>query len=329
MHHMLRGEALRFFDQHIDGKESNWGSAIATFSKVFASSAKRNDISTTLRSLRIETFEVKDRSEKEALKCLTREIERLAPMSEKDDRSDRSMRVFLEQSCEGKEWALHVATNHDISEISYLNYRTLLERAQGRWAKFEQRKVDNSSIGDKGEAGDYKQSRWKVNFTGQGRYGRHPTEARKVFKDKNGNITTGGSGNKFGCFNCGKTDCSVRICRQPINFQQIAKRKAQYLASRNVAININDAFLDLAHELEDAIDDLSDHDTTRDQHGTPTSQEVSAQENSNSNRTQFVTTDESAVTTYIIEESDDTKTKLDDVCEALQESLKEDLDMDF
>lgn len=70
-----------------------------------------NAVTERLRSLFLTDYETDDRSERQALKELTKDIEKLAPMAHPQLRNDFHKRSFLENVVKDRLWALMVSAN--------------------------------------------------------------------------------------------------------------------------------------------------------------------------------------------------------------------------
>lgn len=133
---MLRDEALDFYYDQIVGKEPSWSSAVLALDEAFSSDSKMDAVTERLRSLALTDYETQDRTERQALKELTKNIEKLASMAHPQLRGDFHKRSFLESAVKDREWALMVSTNHEVWKLSYVQYRTTLEKFQTKWNTF-------------------------------------------------------------------------------------------------------------------------------------------------------------------------------------------------
>lgn len=98
--------------------------------EAYSSESKMDAVTERLRSLKLSDYEREGRTEHQALKALTSDIERLCPMAHTQLRNDFHKRTFLETAVQDREWALMVSANHEILQMSYLRYRTTLEKFQ-------------------------------------------------------------------------------------------------------------------------------------------------------------------------------------------------------
>lgn len=172
IHYFLDGAALQFFINEIEGKFNNFGEVNRRFHGRYASAAKQDYISHRLDDLHIAQFETgSDTTETKALRSTIDELDRLAPMSHPEDRTDRAMMLNLQQAVIGKEWARTVLSNVSANE---LKYHTLIERLE--YALQQSTKHQAATANTPAAAGNqFRSSRWKsTKFAGQGRYANEP-----------------------------------------------------------------------------------------------------------------------------------------------------------
>lgn len=73
-------------------------------------------------------------------------------------RNDFHKRSFLETALKDRQWALMVSANHEVMGMSYVQYRTILEKFQTKWRTFE-----GSQRADDSYSSTLRTSRWKIN----------------------------------------------------------------------------------------------------------------------------------------------------------------------
>ena len=75
LRHILRVEALEFYyNQIIDKNEKHWGADVALLNDAFSSEAKMDAVTEKLRSVSLQDYEDNERTERQALKELTKTL---------------------------------------------------------------------------------------------------------------------------------------------------------------------------------------------------------------------------------------------------------------
>ena len=236
MRHLLRGEALDFYYDQVIDKTGSWGAAVASFNEAYSSESKMDAVTERLRSLTLSDYESEEKGERQALKDLTKDIERLSPMAHPQLRNDFHKGSFLESAVKDREWALMVSTNHAVMKMPYVQFRTTLEKFQTKWTSFG--KSPQSQRGPLG-SNSFRASRWKVNYAGPAKFGRPSS------------LTSPTPRRTLRCFNCEEENCRVNTCKKPIDLARVARNLAQFRTSRSSAsqAQFTEVFYEIAQVL--------------------------------------------------------------------------------
>lgn len=126
-HQLLTVHALAFYTDEIDGKCKTFQEIMAVMPSLFISDAKIEAIANRLRSIHISEFEMGDKSEKEALSDLVREIPILVPRAPKECRTGRYRKITLVDATRGRQWVLSITSS---TYSRGFNYQQLLSDMQ-------------------------------------------------------------------------------------------------------------------------------------------------------------------------------------------------------
>lgn len=194
---------------------------MALLNRIYYSEAKMDSVTDKLPSLTLRDYEDDGKTGRHALKELTTKIENFAPMANFELRTDFAKRIFLENVVKGRDWALMVSANHEVVKLTYLQYRTYLEKFQSKWSSFAAASVSSSN---KAGGSKFRSSRWKgVNHAGPSKFGRYPSSSRSTTR------------RVMKCFNCGEENCRVKTCKKPMELQLIAHNFAKFRETKNSA----------------------------------------------------------------------------------------------
>lgn len=198
-----------------------------------------DSVTERLRCLTIGQYSDGQNSEREMLKDLTNDIEKLSPMAHPQLRTDFSKRMFLENAVKDRQWALIVSANHELMGLSYVQYRTYLEKFESKWGMFSSATAPNPMKVP--TAPQFRSARWKsVNYAGPSKYGRSIPKHR--FSD------SGSQKRTLRCFNCGEEHCRVKTCTKKMDMKRIADNFAKFRQTRNDT-HFTEAFFALAEVL--------------------------------------------------------------------------------
>ena len=276
LHHALRGYALQFYYRNVvDKNETNWNNITTLFNNTFSSHDKMQRMSDRLEMMHVSQYESQGMSECAALDKMMKEVERVSPMAMNSSRGDDNMKNTLAKATLGKQYALLVTGGADYHNLTYMQTKVAYARAQQRLECHQNYK---STVSGASGTSSTRPNRWSsketlftveeagtdsddddaaINFTGQGRLGRHPKQLRgqngtigyKAHSSSNSNRTL----SKFGCFNCLSKDHSLRNCNRQFDFEAIAKNKAAYFNAKKGAsgTNVTEAMVELANEFKE------------------------------------------------------------------------------
>ena len=277
LHYALRDHALAFYHRNIVDKNiDNWGIVMRVFNEAFCSPEKMQNMTDQLEAMNLEKFEASGLDESKALEKLMREIERISPMALPTDRGESNMKRTLQRATAERQFALFVTSSPGYQDLSYIQTKTAFARAQQRfsiYSKSSRTKTSYERISSRPNRWTNSESLISVNapdhtaefdelFTGQGRL--HSSTSPSSTYTRNSQPHRNTNGPSGPCFNCEKPNCSLRHCKYPLNFQRIAKNKAEFFKQKKLATsaNLSEALFEFAQELHSAIEAHNQEDDT-------------------------------------------------------------------
>ena len=217
LHNLLRGEALRFFNQSVKNYAISYRDAKTRIIRHFNSADVQNRIKNELLSLNFDTFVEKEGSKTKALSSIAAYISNTSPKCPIAFRHESHRVEFLKKSLLKETWARTVLMD--------INDETTFQSLYTRLANALQFSIEVTSENESphGELDKSKSNEPKptIYFT-QPKYARRI--ARKVF--------SGSSRDKI-CWNCGRKGHTHDTCHTPLDPVRIAAAKANFLEKKS------------------------------------------------------------------------------------------------
>lgn len=291
LHYMLDGAALQFFINEIEGRVTNYGEVLRRFNERHASAAKKDYIYHRLNEVCMPQFETGDNVTEAQAFCDTIDgIDRLTPMSHREDRTDRAKMLHLQHAVLGREWARTVLSSVSANE---LKYHTLIERLE--YSLQQTTKHQEAALGSsRDNTNQLRSSRWKAtNFPGQARYAREPRSRASIvpkYPQHDRGFHTYPKGNwprpqtnraPLLCHNCNKPGCRWYKCKEPLDMKRVIQNrmKTSQKAGRpgsSSGVNMTNIVDDFAQDINELMETLlvSDNIELHDETDVETNEEL-------------------------------------------------------
>lgn len=274
MYNIFAGEAMRFFDSHVDGHVETFSEAVLMMNKQYNSTTRQTAVQNRLTNLRHSKLVAKGMGNKEALEHVYETITKLSPQLPMNYRDDSHKRDYLRVAVVGISWARPPLGRLATVEMSFEQLYAELVSSLQLEEEFEEANDPVPSAASTAPAtqGGAKQTF----FAGQGMYGR-PSKGvgstRPGYSKSGGPPAKDGRGGRFdplsiaGCFNCDDPKHLLKNCPKPINTIKATERKVAYYDKKTkggrasvaavlyqLALQVNpSATVGDANDLEDAL----------------------------------------------------------------------------
>lgn len=215
MHHLFRGEALRYYRNHVAKVAHDFGEADNLMQQEYNSLTRQNRCRSQLQKLRIANVMKKEKMDTVAALELIRDtITKLADQGPKEYREEAHKREYLQEAVIGNPWATHCLSTSKIESWTFQKLYTALDAA---YLHHEQSETARKRDGRGSEGTDYSSKPIGTYYEGQGMYGRPRKPGSKSsapFEPRN--MLRGTKGPRL-CFNCGQPGHYIRQCKKPQN----------------------------------------------------------------------------------------------------------------
>lgn len=242
LHNLLRGDALRFYNEEIEGRYSTYNESVSVLSSHFNSLDKQQRVKADLSTLSLATFASREGgSVTKGLSSLAEYISSRAPQCPVSFRHESHKVDFLRNAVIAYPWAQPVLSCVN-QETRYQGLFTQLANALQVHEEARHRNqpaLTNSAVHSK--SGGSSSEKPFILFT-QPRY--QKKLARKLFP---------GSREGKECWNCGTPGHRLSQCRKPLDATAIAARKAAFYDRKN---NSNAGSKRVLYELASGLNEL-------------------------------------------------------------------------
>lgn len=251
-----------------------WSRMSAQIADRYANVNRQKEVSDRLHSLRYADFDTPGEDPATTLERIIDYVDKHTPIALPSDQTDAAKARFLSNATRGQTWALHAegrisssATYERTAQALATSIRDLAEHEESRSLQRKNKKGANhrellyktlgrgndTAIKEDEEPDDYVVERSGSEqfltaletFFGSSRFGRDPRDLKRN-NHNSGVNTTRQSGkyntdkrqqnaaNRVGCFNCGRTSCSVATCPKPRDANRIAENLSRWRRLRKI-----------------------------------------------------------------------------------------------
>ena len=277
----LSGNAKLFYINEIqrrpdgDQKPVTWGEIVKKFTNRFSSEVKRERMSTFLQTVQVYQFEQTERGAAQALEKLIAQLEKIAPMAMKRDRTDEAKVVFLKRAVMSRSWGVSALASLKGQRYSYQDLIDALFSSIADQDAHAESLAREQATG--GGEGGFRKSCWKSKgnfreglFANQRRLAVDPRTIQRGSASTSTTPTSANTPNvpsttirlKSPCFNCEREGCRLGTCKKPKDRNRIQRNLAKFRKERdaaraarrvNFAIQEDDLYEELAIGLEEIL----------------------------------------------------------------------------
>lgn len=226
LHHLLRGNAKRFFSHRVEGVAKSYAESCVLMEKEYNSVSRQNRVGAYLRNLRVSKYITPDCAVNDALEKVHEEISKLTPQGPSHCRLEKHKMEYLQNAVIGYPWAKEACSRANAGLLKYHEFYNQLESA----VQLEQeekvgRLRDQKHLRLTSVMNDDPVLRSRISdtyYNGQPRYAKEPQPWRKTQRPSQErrfrpNII---------CWGCRKPGHILSDCTEP-TLQNVAK-KVQY-----------------------------------------------------------------------------------------------------
>ena len=248
LHHILKGDALRYYENVIEGRPMLLAEASRQLKEYFLPLSRQSAIFSELAALNLREIQSRlQKTEREALNHVTEFISKRFLQIPQESQTERQKMLFLRDAMvPGADWAKDPVHRAVREKLSFQILKGQLEEALDI---FERERVREESA--------FFQDRYLQDKTAT----RSDVTQHRPYRSAKSNTRRQSMRNRrpstsdMNCFNCGSAEHLVRACPKPFDPVEVAARRAKAYRKKHVTEPYRAVLFELAHQWDDPSND--------------------------------------------------------------------------